>query len=138
MSRVEHTGVARMPSTFQTIGTASYKAFNESTGELRLLCWNGRFNTRRYNKSRAGAIYVGGSKPTGAAMRFHPSLPDEPLIFIEVALAAAMSAKVQALLDPESSVVDPAAARCAVFYSITNCQEGLRGVCHSATFSSSG
>jgi malonyl-CoA decarboxylase len=39
-----------------------------------------------------------------------------------------MSAKVQPLLDPVSPVVDPKSANCAVFYSITNCQDGLRGV----------
>ena len=59
---------------------------------------------------------------------FHPALPDEPLIFIEAALARGMPARVQPLLDPEAAVVDPAGADCAVFYSITNCQEGLRGV----------
>jgi len=59
---------------------------------------------------------------------FHPALPDEPLIFIEAALAHGMPAKVQPLLDPEAAVVDPAGADCAVFYSITNCQEGLRGI----------
>jgi len=59
---------------------------------------------------------------------FHPGLPDEPLIFIEVALTKGMSARIQPLLDPESAVVDPDGADCAIFYSITNCQEGLRGV----------
>jgi malonyl-CoA decarboxylase len=59
---------------------------------------------------------------------FHPALPDEPLIFIEAALARGMPAKVQPLLDPEAPILDPAAADCAVFYSITNCQEGLRGI----------
>lgn len=59
---------------------------------------------------------------------FHPALPDEPLIFIEVALTRALSVHVQPLLDPDSPVVDPAAATHAIFYSITNCQEGLRGV----------
>ena len=59
---------------------------------------------------------------------FHPALPDDPLIFIEVALAAGMPARVQPLIDPAAPVSDPAAADCAVFYSITNCQEGLRGV----------
>ena len=59
---------------------------------------------------------------------FHPSLPDEPLIFIEVALTRGMSSRVQPLLDLESPVADPASANCAIFYSITNCQEGLRGV----------
>jgi malonyl-CoA decarboxylase len=59
---------------------------------------------------------------------FHPALPDEPIIFIEVALTRGMSEQVQPLLDPDSPVVDPAGADTAVFYSITNCQEGLRGI----------
>jgi len=59
---------------------------------------------------------------------FHPALPDEPIIFIEVALTRGMSAKVQPLLDPDSPLVDPESADCAMFYSITNCQKGLRGV----------
>jgi malonyl-CoA decarboxylase len=58
---------------------------------------------------------------------FHPQLRDEPLIFIEVALTRGMSAQVQPLLDVASPVADPALADCAMFYSITNCQEGLRG-----------
>src|SRR3989454_1784447 len=59
---------------------------------------------------------------------FHPALPDEPVIFIEVALTHGMSAKVQPLLALGSPVVDPASADCAIFYSITNPQEGLRGI----------
>jgi malonyl-CoA decarboxylase len=59
---------------------------------------------------------------------FHPALADEPLIFIEVALTRGLSSKVQSLLDPDSAVLDPKTANCAVFYSITNCQEGLRGI----------
>ena len=59
---------------------------------------------------------------------FHPALPDEPIIFIEVALTHGMADKVQPLLDPDSPVLPPEAADCAMFYSITNCQEGLRGV----------
>jgi malonyl-CoA decarboxylase len=59
---------------------------------------------------------------------FHPALPDEPLIFIEAALTPGILGYVRPLLDPQSPVEDPAAARCALFYSITNCQAGLRGV----------
>lgn len=59
---------------------------------------------------------------------FHPALPDEPIIFIEVALTRGMSAQVQPLLDPDSPLVDPSSADSAMFYSITNCQKGLRGV----------
>ena len=59
---------------------------------------------------------------------FHPVLPDEPLIFIEVALTKGMSATVRPLLDPAAQVDDPGRADTATFYSITNCQEGLRGI----------
>ena len=59
---------------------------------------------------------------------FHPALPDEPLIFIEIALTRGMSASVQPLLAPDSAIVDPESADCAIFYSITSCQTGLRGV----------
>jgi len=59
---------------------------------------------------------------------FHPALPDEPLIFIEVALTARVSDTVAPLLDQDSPVADPARADSAIFYSITNCQEGLRGI----------
>jgi len=59
---------------------------------------------------------------------FHSALAEEPLIFIEVALTRGMSDRVQPLLDPNSAVNDPRSADSAIFYSITNCQEGLRGV----------
>jgi malonyl-CoA decarboxylase len=59
---------------------------------------------------------------------FHPVLPDEPIIFIEVALTRGVITRVQPLLDLNSPVADPLLADCAIFYSITNCQEGLRGV----------
>jgi malonyl-CoA decarboxylase len=58
---------------------------------------------------------------------FHPQLRDEPLIFIEVALTHGLSSQVQPLLDVSSQVTAPDKADCAIFYSITNCQEGLRG-----------
>ena len=59
---------------------------------------------------------------------FHPALPHEPVIFIEVALTRGMSGQVQPLLDPAAPIGDPGIADHAMFYSITNCQEGLRGI----------
>ena len=60
---------------------------------------------------------------------FHPMLPDEPLIFVEVALLDAMPAAIAPLLD-RRSVPETREDRfkVAVFYSISNCQPGLRGV----------
>lgn len=59
---------------------------------------------------------------------FHPALPDEPIVFVEVALRRGLSDRVQPLLDPSTPVLSPKSADCAVFYSITNCQKGLRGI----------
>ncbi len=59
---------------------------------------------------------------------FHPALPDEPLIFIEVALTRGMPAAIQPLLALSAPAIDPSGADSAIFYSITNCQKGLRGI----------
>ena len=59
---------------------------------------------------------------------FHPALPDEPLIFVEVALLDRMASDTLPLLDAQSGSTDPSRATTAVFYSISNCQPGLRGV----------
>ena len=59
---------------------------------------------------------------------FHPRMPDEPLIFVEVALVRGLSGSVQALLDETAPVADPKAADTAIFYSISNTQAGLRGI----------
>jgi malonyl-CoA decarboxylase len=61
---------------------------------------------------------------------FHQALPNDPLIFVEVALTAGLADAVQPLLAPPADGVGnpPKGADCAIFYSISNCQEGLRGV----------
>jgi malonyl-CoA decarboxylase len=59
---------------------------------------------------------------------FHPRMPDEPLIFVEVALTQGMADNVQLLLDESAPLGDPAEADSAIFYSISNCQRGLSGI----------
>lgn len=59
---------------------------------------------------------------------FHPRMPDEPLIFVEVALVNGISASIQALLDEDAPTEDPLRANTAIFYSISNAQDGLRGI----------
>jgi len=59
---------------------------------------------------------------------FHPQMPDDPLIFVEVALTRGVPASIGALLDPDRAMLDPAEADTAVFYSISNTQAGLRGI----------
>ena len=59
---------------------------------------------------------------------FHPALVDEPLIFVEVALMREIPGSIQDLLAEEREVLPLDQATTAVFYSISNCQPGLRGV----------
>ena len=63
---------------------------------------------------------------------FHPALPGEPLIFVEVALVQGLASAVAPLLAPDTDEKAQEAralvADTAIFYSISNCQEGLRGV----------
>lgn len=59
---------------------------------------------------------------------FHPALADDPLIFVEVALTPDLPGAIQPLLAEKRAMVDPDKARTAVFYSISNCQEGLAGI----------
>ncbi|MEN9539052.1 MAG: hypothetical protein RLZZ126_1287, partial [Pseudomonadota bacterium] len=59
---------------------------------------------------------------------FHPSLPEEPLIFVEVALTDSVARSITPLLDEAGAAADLARATTAVFYSISNTQLGLRGV----------
>ena len=58
---------------------------------------------------------------------FHQALPD-PLIFVEVALLEDVPQAIGPLLDREVPPQDTSTARTAVFYSINNCQDGLRGI----------
>ena len=59
---------------------------------------------------------------------FHPTLVDEPLIFVEVALTRTIPDAIAPLLAAGRVPLDPKRATTAVFYSISNCQAGLQGV----------
>lgn len=59
---------------------------------------------------------------------FHPHMPDEPLIFVAVALVEALADNVQRLLDRETPALAAERAEVAIFYSISNTQPGLAGV----------
>ena len=55
-------------------------------------------------------------------------MPGEPLIFVEVALVKGLAGSVQRLLDEKAPLLDPHQADTAIFYSISNCQQGLAGI----------
>ncbi|MBJ3777289.1 malonyl-CoA decarboxylase [Acuticoccus mangrovi] len=59
---------------------------------------------------------------------FHPRLGDEPLIFVEVALTNEIPSAIGPILAERRDPIDPRTATTAVFYSISNCQDGLRGI----------
>ncbi len=59
---------------------------------------------------------------------FHPAMRDEPLIFVEVALMERVPAAIAEIILRRQESLDPGMARTAVFYSISNCQKGLRGI----------
>jgi malonyl-CoA decarboxylase len=59
---------------------------------------------------------------------FHPAMPNEPLVFVEVALTTGIATELRPLLDARAPGLDVEHADTAVFYSISNCQPGLAGV----------
>ena len=59
---------------------------------------------------------------------FHPAMPDEPLIFVEVALTRGTPASIQTILSETHRSMAAADADTATFYSISNCQAGLAGI----------
>jgi malonyl-CoA decarboxylase len=59
---------------------------------------------------------------------FHPQMLDDPLIFVEVALTAELPSAIAQITAEKRKVLDPREATHAIFYSISNCQEGLRGI----------
>ena len=59
---------------------------------------------------------------------FHPQMEDDPLIFVEVALTHDLPSGISQIIAEEREIVVPRKATCAIFYSISNCQDGLRGI----------
>ena len=58
---------------------------------------------------------------------FHPAMPDEPLIFVEIALSKEIPGAIQTIL-ADRSEADEGRPKTATFYSISNCQTGLAGI----------
>lgn len=59
---------------------------------------------------------------------FHPALNSDPLIFVEVALVKDLPESIHEILLDNREQAEPAQASTAIFYSISNCQSGLRGI----------
>lgn len=59
---------------------------------------------------------------------FHPQMVDDPLIFVEVALTHEVPGAIHQIIAEHREEIEPREAACAIFYSISNCQKGLRGI----------
>lgn len=59
---------------------------------------------------------------------FHPQMEDDPLIFVEVALTSELPSGINEIIAEKRKTANPRKASCAIFYSISNCQNGLRGI----------
>ncbi len=59
---------------------------------------------------------------------FHPVMPDDPLIFVEIALTKGIATSIQDVLSSDREAIREQEATTAVFYSISNCQKGLKGI----------
>ena len=59
---------------------------------------------------------------------FHPSMDDEPLVFVEVALTKEVPSSIGEILSRDTNEDQPENPSCAIFYSISNCHRGLKGV----------
>ncbi len=80
--------------------------------------------------STIGKTYAAGSiRQTDVALpTFTPTMPDEPLIFVEVALTKSVPDSIHHVLAENRTPYPASDTNVAVFYSISNCQDGLQGV----------
>ncbi len=59
---------------------------------------------------------------------FHPAMPNEPLIFVQIALTSGIPNSIQNILSEKREILSLEKANTATFYSISNCQHGLQGI----------
>ena len=59
---------------------------------------------------------------------FHPLIPEDPLIFVEVALTNKIPETIAEVIRIERDEIENDQINTAVFYSISNCQNGLSGI----------
>ena len=59
---------------------------------------------------------------------FHPLIPNDPLIFVEVALCLDIPKSIQEVIKIDREEIDVEDANTAIFYSISNCHIGLLGI----------
>ncbi len=110
--------------------------FNRGFLELRRIDWNTPAVTLEKLIAHEAVHEIQGwddlRRRLGADRRcfgfFHPTLPGEPLIFVEVALVKGLASAIHPLLERNEGESGAGTPDTAIFYSISNCEEGLRGI----------
>lgn len=130
----EHSELARIDIDFQRLFRAW---FNRGFLALREIDWQTPANILEklieYEAVHAMSSWDSLRRRLAPADRkcfafFHPSMLDEPLIFVEVALTKAAPQSIKEILTENRNAIHAESANTAVFYSISNCQAGLAGV----------
>ena len=130
----EHPALARIDLDFRHLFRSW---FNRGFLVLREIDWNTPANVLEKIIAYEAVHAIGSWAELRARLEppdrrcfafFHPAMPDEPLIFVEVALTGATPASVREVIGPEREPLALDAVDTAVFYSISNCQRGLAGV----------
>ena len=130
----EHPSLARIDLDFQHL---FHSWFNRGFLVLREIDWSTPANVLEKIIAYEAVHAIGSWTELRARLEppdrrcfafFHPAMPDEPLIFVEVALTRETPATVARVIEPERTPLSLDEVDTAVFYSISNCQRGLAGV----------
>jgi malonyl-CoA decarboxylase len=110
--------------------------FNRGFLELRIIDWNSPAAVLEKIIEYESVHAIQGWDDLRSRLRdnrmcfafFHPAMPDDPLVFVEVALTAGVPSAIAPLIDKTAEPTDERAVDTVVFYSISNCHPGLAGV----------
>ena len=110
--------------------------FNRGFLELRVVDWNSPAAVLERIIQYESVHAIQGWEDLRSRLRenrmcfafFHPAMPDDPLVFVEVALTSGIPSAIAPLIDKTSEPTDQKDLDTVVFYSISNCHPGLAGV----------
>lgn len=129
--------LGRLKAVEQALRSKLQHLFSIGYLELERMTWSSPASLLEKIKAYSDSVHPmdgwdGMKKRLGANRRcfglFHPSMPLEPLVFIEVALTKEISSKIRPILDATDANEPLDEPFCAIFYAITSTQPGLSGV----------
>jgi malonyl-CoA decarboxylase len=110
--------------------------FNRGFLELRVIDWNSPAAVLERIIQYESVHAIQGWEDLRSRLRenrmcfafFHPAMPDDPLVFVEVALTAGIPDAIAPLIDKTAEPASESDLDTVVFYSISNCHPGLAGI----------